>query len=142
MPADTAGEMAERRTATRAPRAAQGERRELGPNAFKAPLTTTARRRRNDLHVCPVCDSELVYPIDWAPAPGGRWTVDLRCPDCEWRGGGTYDQRVVDRFDDALDRGTESLLEDLGLIVRANMEEQLDRFVTALHSAAILPEDF
>jgi hypothetical protein len=134
--------MAERRTATRAPRTAPRESGELHPNAFKAARTVSARRRRNDLHVCPVCASHLVYPLDWAPAPDRRWAVDLRCPDCEWRGGGTYAQRVVDRFDEELDLGTEALLDDLGLVVRANMEEQLDRFVVALHSDAILPEDF
>ena len=44
------------------------------------PLFTSARR----------CDSRLVYPVDWAPAESGRWRVDLRCPDCEWTGGGVY----------------------------------------------------
>jgi hypothetical protein len=34
------------------------------------------------------------------------------------------------------------VLGDLGLIARANMEEELERFATALHSGALLPEDF
>ena len=134
--------MAERRIATEASQNGVRERERLHAGAFQGPRTAPARRRRHDLHICPVCESHLVYPIDWAPAPTRRWTVDLRCPDCEWRGGGTYDQRVVDRFDEQLDLGTESLLEDLGLIVRANMEEELERFVTALDSGAVLPEDF
>ena len=133
--------MAERRTTTTAPGAGLRDS-ELHPGAFQAPRTAPARRRRNDLHVCPACDSELVYPLDWAPAPGRRWTVELRCPDCEWHGGGTYEQRVVDRFDEQLDVGTESLLEDLGLIARANMEDELERFIAALQSGAVLPEDF
>ena len=46
--------------------------------------------------------------------PSARsWSVDLRCPDCEWHGSGVYAQEVVDRFDEALDRGTEQLLGDL-----------------------------
>lgn len=94
------------------------------------------------LHVCPTCASELVYPIDWAPADRTRWSVDLRCPDCEWTGGGVYSQQVVDRFDEALDSGTEQLLDDLTALSRANMEEQLQRFVTALWADDILPEDF
>jgi hypothetical protein len=134
--------MAERRSITQAAQGGLTEHGGLHPSAFQARRAATTRRRRNDLHVCPTCDSELVYPIDWAPAPERRWTVELRCPDCEWRGGGTYDQRVVDRFDEQLDVGTEALLGDLGLIARANMEDELERFVAAIDSGAILPEDF
>ena len=101
-----------------------------------------APRTQEDLHICPSCDSTLVYPVDWAPAAGRRWTVDLRCPDCEWTGGGTYPQEVVDRFDEALDDGTEALLRDLNLLTRANMEEEVDRFVNALSNDFIIPEDF
>jgi hypothetical protein len=49
---------------------------------------------------------------------------------------------MVDRLDEALDRGTEAVLEDLNILVRANMEDQIDRFVTALNGDLILPEDF
>jgi hypothetical protein len=99
-------------------------------------------RTQEDLHICPSCDSSLVFPTDWAPAAGRRWSVDLRCPECEWNGGGTYAQAIVDRFDEALDDGTEALLRDLNLLTRANMEEQVDAFVTALNADQILPEDF
>jgi hypothetical protein len=94
------------------------------------------------LHVCPECSSHLVFPTDWAPAERRRWSVDLRCPDCEWSGGGVYAQEVVDAFDEALDLGTEQLLADLSLLARSNMEEQVESFVTALHAGWILPEDF
>jgi len=94
------------------------------------------------LHVCPRCDSELVYPVDWAPALRDAWSVELRCPDCEWSANGVYTQEVVDRFDNELDRGTEQLLGDLQLLTRANMEDQVERFIAALHADRILPEDF
>src|SRR3954470_3630558 len=99
-------------------------------------------RTQEDLHICPSCDSTLVYPVDWAPAAGRRWMVDHRCPDCEWTGGGTYPQEIVDRFDEALDDGTEGILRDLNLLTRANMEEEVDRFVAALANDYIIPEDF
>jgi hypothetical protein len=101
-----------------------------------------ATPRTHDLHICPSCESALVYPTDWGPADENRWRVDLRCPDCEWLGGGIYPQNVVDRFDEALDRGTEQLLDDLNLLARANMEEQVERFAAALHADVVLPEDF
>jgi hypothetical protein len=94
------------------------------------------------LEVCPACDSRLVYPVDWEPADPRRWRVGLRCPDCEWQGGGVFSQDTVDAFDEALDLGTEALLEELTLLTRANLEEEVERFVAALHAGHILPEDF
>jgi hypothetical protein len=97
---------------------------------------------QDGLHVCPSCTSHLVYPIDWAPADRKRWSVELRCPNCEWHGNGVYAQEIVDRFDEQLDRGTEELLGDLTMLTRANMEEQVERFVAALNAGWIVPEDF
>jgi hypothetical protein len=99
-------------------------------------------RRAEDLHICPACSSELVHPVGWSPVSDRRWQVDLRCPDCEWTGGGTYEQKVVDRFDEALDDGTEAVLNDLQRLTRANMEEDVEAFIAALHADRILPEDF
>jgi hypothetical protein len=113
------------------------------PASFAArPRAGGSQTAERDLHVCPACASALVYPVDWEPARAGRWSVQLRCPDCEWDGGGVYEQAVVDRFDEVLDRGTEELLDDLSVLTRANMEEQIERFVIALERNHILPEDF
>ncbi|HLM32205.1 MAG TPA: hypothetical protein VK326_11155 [Solirubrobacterales bacterium] len=110
--------------------------------SFGSPERTAVRDRTGLLHVCPCCDCELVYPTEWAPAARNRWAVELRCPDCEWRGGGEYAQEVVDRLDEVLDDGTERLLGDLSLLAKANREEQVERFVRALRDGHVLPEDF
>jgi len=68
--------------------------------------------------------------------------VTLRCPECEWRGGGVYHQDLIDRFDEALDDGTQAVLDVLELLTRSNMEEQIERFMGALEANVILPEDF
>jgi hypothetical protein len=94
------------------------------------------------LHVCPACTSELVVPIAWAEAGRERWDVTLHCPNCDWVGGGTYAEDLVERFDEVLDRGTEVLVRDLQRLMRANMEEDVERFLRALQAGAILPEDF
>lgn len=99
-------------------------------------------RQAGHLEVCPSCSRDLVYPVDWAPAGPLRWSVALRCPECEWRGDGVYAQDVVDRFDEVLDGGTQALLDDLELLTRANMEEQVESFATALRDDLIVPEDF
>jgi hypothetical protein len=95
-----------------------------------------------DLHCCPECDRDLVYPVEWEEASPTHWEVLLRCPNCEWSEVDVFDQETVDRFDLELDRGTEHVLKDLKRLVQANMEEEIDRFVTALESDAIWPMDF
>jgi hypothetical protein len=96
----------------------------------------------DDLHICPECDRNLVYPMDWEEASVTHWEVELRCPNCEWSQVGTYDQATVDRFDEQLDHGTEALVKDLRRLVQANMEAEAERFAAALNANAILPEDF
>jgi hypothetical protein len=103
---------------------------------------TTAPRQVDDLHVCPECDRDLVYPVDWEEASVTHWEVVLRCPNCEWSEVGKFDQTTVDRFDEQLDLGTEALVRDLRRLVQANMEDEADRFAAALEANAILPEDF
>jgi hypothetical protein len=95
-----------------------------------------------DLHVCPVCTSELVYPVDWAEAGRTHWEVSLRCPNCEWTFTGVYDDDVIQRFDDVLDEGTEALVADLRQLTRANMEADVERFIAAIYADYLLPEDF
>ena len=95
-----------------------------------------------DLHICGSCTSELVYPVEWEEAGATHWEVTLRCPNCEWAGTGVYEQELVERFDEELDRGTEALVRDLKQLMTANMEEEIERFTDALRDDHILPEDF
>jgi hypothetical protein len=96
----------------------------------------------DDLHICPECDRDLVYPVEWEEASDTHWEVLLRCPNCEWTELGIYDQPTVDRFDEELDTGTEILLHDLKRLERSNMEDEIEVFTRALDAGAILPEDF
>lgn len=95
-----------------------------------------------ELHVCPECASELVAPVAWEEAGRSHWEVTLHCPNCDWLGGGVFDEELVERFDEQLDRGTEALVRDLQRLMRANMEDEIDRFVAALAADAIWPMDF
>ena len=95
-----------------------------------------------ELHICPECGRNLVYPVEWEEASATHWDVVLRCPNCEWTTTGQYDQDTVDRFDEEIDQGTDVLLRDLKRLTRANMEEEIERFGKALDSDAIWPMDF
>ena len=113
----------------------------IAPSAFVAPVAPK-RRNTDELHVCPDCSGGMVYPTDWAPTTDGRWSVDLRCPSCEWSGSGVFTQELVDRFDEALDVATEKILADLQTLSRANMEEEIERFIYALDTGLVQPDDF
>lgn len=104
--------------------------------------TTTTEQTVADLHTCGTCGSNLVYPTDWWEAGTRHWRVELRCPNCEWVGAGVYEQEVVDRFDRELDRGTETLIQDLNRLMRASAEQEITRFREALAHDLIVPDDF
>ena len=97
---------------------------------------------KKDLHVCGGCDSTLVYPVEWEESGATHWEVQLRCPNCEWTGAGIFEQDLVERFDEELDRGTEALVRDLKRLMTANMEDEIERFCRALSDDHVLPEDF
>ena len=94
------------------------------------------------LHICRECGSPLVAPVAWEQAGPHEWAVTIQCPNCEWWDADVFDEEAVERFDEELDRGTEALVRDLLRLMRANMEDDVERFVTALRADAILPEDF
>jgi hypothetical protein len=94
------------------------------------------------LHVCPECDSELVYPVAWEERSGDTWHIERRCPNCEWRHAGEFAQDEVEDYDDVLNDGTEELLGALRSFARANMEEDVERLIDAIHLDLIEPMDF
>ncbi len=100
------------------------------------------RSSARPLHICSSCGSRLVHPLDWEAAGRGMWTVLLRCPNCEWTGGGTYAQALVDSLDEELDTASMELVRELRGLARQNMADYVARFSWALDVDAILPEDF
>jgi hypothetical protein len=109
-----------------------------------APVQEVAPKAEPDqeLHVCLDCGSKLVYPVEWEESGPLNWSVLLHCPNCDVCREGVFAQETVERFDEELDRGADALARDYKRLMRANMAEEIDRFVGALESDAILPEDF
>jgi len=95
-----------------------------------------------DVHVCIHCRSELVQPVTWQRASARTWELTLRCPECETWSTADYPDDACMAFDEELDRGLAILLSDLGMLAEANMEDDVERFVAALHADLVLPEDF
>jgi len=101
-----------------------------------------ARERDPDgPHRCSRCGSELVYPVAWRSAPTGGWEVDLRCPNCERGETLELEQTAAERFDEQLEHGADRLKQDLAGLTKANMADQLARFIAALEADAIQPSD-
>ncbi len=104
--------------------------------------TDSATGSPGALHICFHCAGELVYPLDWSEEGPRHWRIVLRCPECESRREGVFDQAAVERLDDELDRGSSALLGDLRRMTHANMSEEIEFFARALEADLILPSDF
>jgi hypothetical protein len=96
----------------------------------------------DELHVCFNCGGELVYPLDWCEEGVRHWRIVLRCPDCESRREGVFEQAAVELLDDELDRAAGALLGDLRRMTHANMSEEVEFFCKALDADLITPADF
>jgi hypothetical protein len=94
------------------------------------------------LEACRCCTSTLVYPIDWREASNGRWELELRCPNCEWRVRDVFTQEQVERFDETLNVATDRVIDALETATRENMTADIERFVAALEADHIVPFDF
>jgi hypothetical protein len=116
----------------------------LAEGVVQAPRTTDhpPAEPHQDLHVCMECSCELVYPVEWEESGEENWSVLLHCPNCDIYREGVFTQSTVEVFDEELDRGADTLARDYKRLMRANMAEEIDRFVGALGSGAIIPEDF
>lgn len=98
---------------------------------------------REDLHVCPDCEGDMVHPVSWdASEDADLWTIERRCPNCGWQAVGRFTQDEAEIFDDTLNEGTEELLCVLRRMSRVNMEGDATRFIDALHQDLIVPMDF
>jgi hypothetical protein len=107
----------------------------------RAPEHSPAEKHQ-DLHLCVACSSGLVYPVQWDESGPDSWCVLLHCPSCAVYREGVFSLRAVEALDEELDRGADVLTRDYERLVRANMAEEIERFVGALNAGAILPEDF
>ncbi len=94
------------------------------------------------LHCCPDCVSDLVYPLAWQETGDGIWTIERRCPNCEWHDLGTFEQADIEPFDDAIEIGTEILLTELRTWTYSNMNDDVELLIEALDRDLIQPIDF
>jgi hypothetical protein len=95
-----------------------------------------------DPHVCPVCRSELVYPVDWQRTSDTAWRLRLRCPECETERDAVLGRADVEEFNRRLYYGSQELAQAAQEISRKNFEEEAAKLIAALELDLILPMDF
>jgi hypothetical protein len=110
------------------------------PPAEHAP--SAGQRAVDELYICVLCASRLVYPFRWVAEGPQHWRVFLRCPDCEAIREGLFTQQAVDLLADELDRGSGVLIKALDRLTRENMNAEIEILVRALEEDVILPSDF
>ncbi|HSL95757.1 MAG TPA: hypothetical protein VLA35_07570 [Thermoleophilia bacterium] len=106
--------------------------------AADEPVTPTTR----EPHVCPLCRSELVYPVDWQRTSDTAWQLRLRCPECETERDATLGRPEVEDYNRRLYYGSQELAQAAQEISRRNFEEEAAKLVAALELDLILPMDF
>jgi hypothetical protein len=83
-----------------------------------------------------------VHPVEWSPNDGGTWWMLLRCGAC----GATREEIVPDeeaeRYDRELDSAEHRMRLAAERLSKELLEEQADRFATALELDLIGAEDF
>ncbi len=96
----------------------------------------------DDVTVCPLCKSDLVYPTDWKRSGAATWDLRLRCPNCELKRTVTMTREGVEHFNRLLYHGAQALAREAQEISRRYFAEEATRFIAALDADLILPIDF
>lgn len=137
-------ERAERRRRTATPAAPAVQAQNAAPRRAPAPAPCCAPPPPEDpeAHICPVCGSKLVYPVDWERSGDAAWTLQLRCPECETRREVTLGRASVEHFNRELYQGAQAMAREAERLSRRNFEDEAERIVAALQGDLIQPMDF
>lgn len=95
-----------------------------------------------DVHRCPMCASDLVYPTDWTRLEGSLWRLSLRCPNCQLERDVVLVRETVEQFNRLLYHGAQLLAREAEELSRQHFEEEAEKLVAALQRDLILPMDF
>ena len=120
------------------------QRQEHGRRAFERPhaLRSSRHLAGSAARLLSLLRASCVFPLDWSEEGHRHWRIILRCPECESRREGIFEQAAVERLEDELDRAAAALLGDLRRVTHANMSDEIEFFVRALDADLIVPSDF
>jgi hypothetical protein len=99
-------------------------------------------RRRATLSDCSECGADFVHPVEWSPNDGGSWWMLLRCGACGASREEIVSDEAAERYDRELDSAGYRMRLAAERLSKERLEEQADRFATALELDLIGAEDF
>ena len=105
-------------------------------------VMTELQKKKTELQTCPLCKSQLVYPVERYQIKDMEWKVMLLCPNCLCKRELVVDRETVRELLKSARVGRETLMKELDGMQKKNMEEEAEKFITALHKDHILPIDF
>ncbi|HSD79011.1 MAG TPA: hypothetical protein VLB47_00065 [Solirubrobacteraceae bacterium] len=79
--------------------------------------------------------------VDARPCADGRWHVERRCPECEWRGAGRWPAEAYRELDDHLAAARAALLRLLARVEGSHARRDVDASVEALRRDRLGPGD-
>lgn len=100
------------------------------------------QKKKLELRTCPLCKSELVYPVERSQVNDAEWKVLMLCPNCLCKREMVVDRETVRELLKTARVGRESLMKELDSLQKKNMEEEAEKFISALNRDHILPIDF
>jgi len=105
-------------------------------------IMTELQKKKTELQACPLCRTKLVYPVERYQMNDMEWRVLMLCPNCLCKRELLVDRETVRELLKNARVGRESIMKELDNMQKKNMEEELDKFITALQKDHILPIDF
>jgi len=105
-------------------------------------IMTELQRKKTELQTCPLCKSSLVYPVERYQLNDLEWKVLMLCPNCLCKRELVIDRETVRELLKNARVGRESIMKELDNMQKKNMEDEADKFITALNKDHILPIDF
>lgn len=106
------------------------------------PTIITKDRTATGAAACPVCGSELVYPLERSQVGSDRWQLLMLCPNCFAWVNVSVDHEGAEEILLRQRLGREALARELASLKRRHMEEECEKFISALGAGAIQPLDF
>jgi hypothetical protein len=105
-------------------------------------IMTELQKKKLELQTCPLCKSDLVYPVERSQVNDAEWKVLMLCPNCLCKREMVVDRETVRELLKNARVGRESLMKELDCMQKKNMEEEAEKFIAALSKDHILPIDF
>lgn len=100
------------------------------------------QKKKLELETCPLCKSNLVYPVERSQVNDAEWKVLMLCPNCLCKREMVVDRETVRELLKTARVGRESLMKELDSMQKKNMEVEAEKFISALNRDHILPIDF